>query len=71
MFAAFIFRFIKMGIEFRAFALEALQKAENAALLARLEGRIFGSFEDGDLEWLNAKAQLDAIGWLRGDLVGL
>jgi hypothetical protein len=59
MIAAFFLRFIKVGIEFRAYALESLEKAENAALLARLQKRVFGSFEDGDLEWLNAKTHLD------------
>ncbi|MGB8936474.1 MAG: hypothetical protein WCC17_15380 [Candidatus Nitrosopolaris sp.] len=59
MVAAFFFRFIKIGIEFRTSALEALEKAENAARRAKSEGRTFGFFGDGDSEWLDAKIHFD------------
>jgi hypothetical protein len=58
-FTAFFIKFMKIGIELRGSALEALERAENAAILARSEGKTFGSFRDGELEWLSAKTHLD------------
>jgi len=39
--------------------MEALEKAETAALLARSQMRVYGSFKDGESEWLSGKEHLD------------